>query len=1000
MKLSFFLLLSIAFLLKVKGERLPQGQDNALEVGQVKKSEVKNQGGIHDTELNRVKNEQKLSKDGVASVTKSPKRRKRKRRRNTGGANVAIPKINIPNAGGLVAKPEVKDPVFNVQDIVKKAKEDSAKETTKDRGVPQVKMVQDAVHPKNIGGIPVQVFTPEAKNVPQGEVNNQNVGVGNLVNVGGQAAKQNDGLQKQDSQHDQNVQESKNSNWNQVAGNVPGANQNSFDQVANNLNKVQQNIQNGNVESFNQNQQHVETYNNNNNINNNNANNNFNVNNNNNYNNANNNFNNFNNVQQPVNVGNQQGSSSMRDSLKIVWDWSDFLINYEQYVMPEQKNRRAPQATAGEPWPMPQYYVAKANKVYKIDKDKFRFNIVKESCDIIERAVERYREMIIEDTITEMYNNLQHAQGTSIRDVNLKYNDDIYIRASSISVVNVKIRRPCTKFPNDQMDESYDVFVKKTGSYIWANEVWGALRGLETFSQLVFRGTDNVLYIKDTVINDYPRFPHRGLLVDSSRHFIFKEVIYDILEGLAQNKMNVMHWHIVDDQSFPYQSKTFPELSEKGAYHPSFTYTPEDIADIIEYARMRGIRVMPEFDTPGHTYSWGLSHPELLTQCYQGAHPVSGYLGPLDPSKNNTYRFLKTFFKEVLHTFPEQYIHLGGDEVPMTCWSSNPEVLKLLNQLNGKPNEPINLQNVDPYMYSYDIRKVLEFYEQRLTQDLKDIGRNRKNGIRMVMWQEIMNNNIQLPNDTIIQIWQGDMGDVQRAIDMGYNALYSTCWYLDLIEYGTKWPKYYNCDPADTSMGYQIDEKKVLGGEAALWAEYIDNENLMTTLWPRASAAKFYREIYGAKRPRCGIIPSRGLAVGQISGPDYCLRRGHRRDGNRAHNCTGDRCNLVQIEKFNFHVQQRGRSMAECNQMLAKGGSVVTALLLILVLGAVIFSLKMSGTKIVQLKVCRNRSIFLSFILLIVIYFMCYTSLWMQVQEFKGSFEKRIKSSYSDHKYS
>jgi len=75
------------------------------------------------------------------------------------------------------------------------------------------------------------------------------------------------------------------------------------------------------------------------------------------------------------------------------------------------------------------------------------------------------------------------------------------------------------------------------------------------------------------------------------------------------------------------------------------------------------------------------------------------------------------------------------------------------------------------------------------------------------------------------------MSDVQRAIDMGYQTLYSTCWYLDLIEYGIKWPKYYNCDPADTSMGYQIDEKKVLGGEACLWAEYIDNENLMSTLW-------------------------------------------------------------------------------------------------------------------------------------------------------------------------
>lgn len=987
MKLFLPLLSTTILLIKVTCDPIQQGQG-----GQAQNAVLNGQNGIHDSELNKVNNDQKLSNQGVASVTKAPKRRKRKKHRN-----VSVPKENIPNAGVRAPNPaDIKDPVFNVQDIVKKAKEDSLKETTQNRGVPQVKMIQD-VQQNKIEGIPVQAFTADskAKNVVVGgDINNQNV-----VKEGNQAANQINGLQSQDSQNN---------------AKVPAANANSYDQVANNLNNVHQEVVRGNVETNNQNQQQYNNNANNNNANNNVNNANFQVNNNNNFNNANNNnFNNMNNnnnngfVQPAVNAESQR--PGMKDSLKIVWDWSDFLINYETYVMPEQKNRRAPQATTGEPWPMPQYYVAKANKVYRIDKDKFRFNIVKESCDIIERAVERYRDMIIEDTIMDMYNNLQHAQGTSIRDVSLKYNDDIYVKAEAVQVVNIKIRRPCTKFPNDQMDESYDVFVKKSGSYIWANEVWGALRGLETFSQLVFRGTDNVLYIKDTVINDYPRFPHRGIHIDSSRHYVFKEVIYDVLEGMAQNKMNVMHWHIVDDQSFPYQSKAFPELSEKGAYHPSFVYTPEDIADIIEYARMRGIRVMPEFDTPGHTYSWGLSHPEHMTQCYQGAHPVSGYLGPLDPSKNSTYRFLKTLFNEVLHVFPDQYIHLGGDEVPMTCWSSNPDVLKLLNQLNGKPNEPINLQNVDPYMYSYDIRKVLEYYEQRLTQDIKDIARNRKNGVRMVMWQEIMNNNIQLPNDTIIQIWQGDMGDVQRAIDMGYHALYSTCWYLDLIEYGTKWPKYYMCDPADTSMGYQIDEKKVLGGEAALWAEYIDNENLISTLWPRASApaerlwsSKDVRDVEAAgkrlQEHRCRML-SRGLTVGQISGPDYCLRRGHRRDGERVQNCTGSRCNLVQIEKFNFHVQQRGRGMAECNQMLAQGGSMVTALLLILVLGAVIFSLKMSGTRIVQLKVCRNRSIFLSFILLIVIYFMCYTSLWMQVQEFKGSFEKRIKS-YSDPRYS
>ncbi|ESP03745.1 hypothetical protein LOTGIDRAFT_136955, partial [Lottia gigantea] len=356
------------------------------------------------------------------------------------------------------------------------------------------------------------------------------------------------------------------------------------------------------------------------------------------------------------------------------------------------------------------------------------------------------------------------------------------------------------------------LFVKKNRVLIWANEVWGALRGLETFSQIVWKGQDDRLYVKETVISDYPRFQHRGILVDTSRHFLFKEVIFDIIDAMEANKMNVMHWHIVDDQSFPYKSKVYPDLSKKGAFHPEFVYSLEDITEIIHYARFRGVRIMPEFDSPGHTYSWGLSQPELLTQCYQGSNPVKGYFGPIDPSKNATYTFLKNLFDEILTVFQDTYIHLGGDEVPLQCWSSNPDVTN----------------------FGIDLSKKAIIYNFRLMKDLRSIGKKRKDGVKFVMWQEVMNNDLQLPNDTLIQIWMGDVMDINRAINLGYNVLYSTCWYLDHVEYGTKWPKYYQCDPADNSM--TVDEKKILGGEACLWSEYVDNENYMTTLWPRASA--------------------------------------------------------------------------------------------------------------------------------------------------------------------
>ncbi|XP_041375318.1 uncharacterized protein LOC121388147 [Gigantopelta aegis] len=712
---------------------------------------------------------------------------------------------------------------------------------------------------------------------------------------------------------------------------------------------------------------------------------------------------------------------------KLSWDWSDFSVTFDDYGAAELKVRRAPHATTGEPWPMPQYYIKKKKKVSKIDKDAFHFKIIAETCDIIEEGIRRYRKTILEDAVEDMYDNLQNAEGTTIDNPASKYEQDVYRKAPVITSVDVKIHKPCSKYPSVESDESYDIKVKKGRASIMANEVWGALRGLETFSQLVWKGLDGEdpddrgknanLYVRECVISDYPRFPHRGILIDSSRHFIFKEVIFDVLDAMEQNKMNVMHWHIVDDQSFPYQSEVFPELSKKGAFHPSFVYTQEDLREIIDYARFRGIRVMPEFDTPGHTYSWGLSRPELLTQCYQGSQIVKGYLGPIDPTKNSTYRFLKTLFSEVLNVFKDQYIHLGGDEVPLSCWSSNPDVVNFGLNLQKKESGLGATSNDQSYYNSLqlDIRKVYEYYVNRLIKDIHDIGKTKKDGIKFIMWQEVMNNDLQLPNDTIIEVWMGEMADVSRAIGMGYKVIYSTCWYLDRIEYGTKWTKYYQCDPADNTFGYTIDEKMVLGGEACLWSEYVDNENLMTTLWPRASAtaerlwsAKDIRDLDTAgsrlQEHRCRML-SRGLSVSQISGPDYCLRRGFGRRGNqKEHNntCTSGRCvksrdnNFVEVEDIRLRMTRRGRHNSDCQKTNIGTPSIFILGSLAVMLFALMIGYQKTGGRLPSYKLCKNRTILLLFASVLFIYFMCYTSFWMNMFELSGSFHKTHHSNIAE----
>ena len=225
-----------------------------------------------------------------------------------------------------------------------------------------------------------------------------------------------------------------------------------------------------------------------------------------------------------------------------------------------------------------------------------------------------------------------------------------------------------------------------------AENYHGFLRGLETFFQLLEPTDDAVQYQINYFpihINDYPSFGYRGVMIDTARHFIKLSTLKHVLDGMLFHKLNVFHWHIVDEESFPLQLESFPEITEYGAYSSKEIYTREDVDEIIQYARVRGIRVIPEVDSPAHSMSWGFSPglSDIALRC-----PIwANYNGQLDPTLNKTYNVVKGVLDDVTSYFADEYVHLGGDEVSYSCWESKPWIKAFM--VANNISSGIELQN-------------------------------------------------------------------------------------------------------------------------------------------------------------------------------------------------------------------------------------------------------------------------------------------------------------------
>lgn len=356
-------------------------------------------------------------------------------------------------------------------------------------------------------------------------------------------------------------------------------------------------------------------------------------------------------------------------------------------------------------------------------------------------------------------------------------------------------------------DESYFLEISENEIFLKANKENGIIYGLETLLQLL-KSDQNGYYFQTCKIKDKPRFPWRGLMIDVCRHFYPVNVIKRNIDAMLAVKMNVLHLHLSEDQGFRIESKVFPKLHEKGS--DGLYFTQSQIKEIIEYARVRGIRVIPEFDMPSHTTSWFVGYPELSSK--DTVYSVERTWGIQDPAMNPvseyTYQFLDKFIAEMVKLFPDEYFHIGGDENNGNHWKEN--------------------ENVQKYMKENDIKDKHELQTKFNQKILKILTKYNK---KMVGWDEILQP--QMPNNIVIQSWRGKKAMI-KAAKKGYNTILSNGYYIDLF-WNTQ--RHYLNDPVMKNANLNPEvEKNILGGEVTSWAEFTTSENVDTRIWPRTAA--------------------------------------------------------------------------------------------------------------------------------------------------------------------
>ncbi len=382
-----------------------------------------------------------------------------------------------------------------------------------------------------------------------------------------------------------------------------------------------------------------------------------------------------------------------------------------------------------------------------------------------------------------------------------------FTAANDPLLLNIQVAGSAAAIQSLDEDESYKLTITSTQATLTAPNELGAMHGLETFLQLVTMD-NGACSVPAVTIDDAPRFQWRGLLVDVVRHFEPVDVIERTLDGMAIAKLNVFHWHLSDDQGFRAESKKYPRLTANAS--SGLFYTQDQLREVVAYARARGIRVIPEFDMPGHSSSTAFAYPELGSGEDIKELPIYGGApqAELDPSSEKTYKYIDSLVSEMGEIFPDAYFHIGGDETEGKAWLASPKIKEFMDKKGFKTSAELQ-----------------SYFNQRLLPILT------KHGKKMVGWDEILNPS--LPKDIMVQSWRG-VESLSAGAQQGYTMILSAPYYLD----GQKTSEQMFLDdviPANTTLTPD-QQKLIYGGEICMWAEQINPETIDSRIWPRSMA--------------------------------------------------------------------------------------------------------------------------------------------------------------------